>query len=147
MLAEEFLLTRRQPEGHWLPDKWHTSWIYTTFEAIVALCRVGYDEAVYKALNDLIAAQRPDGSWGARGRPSVLDTAYALLALATSRRNSIMPDSCEAAVSAGLDWLVAHSSGRREILWMGKELYAPYRVDEIYVLAALTATLQERQPA
>lgn len=62
--AENFLLERQDAAGGWLADKWHSSWIYTTFEVILALNKLGYTQQVWQAANALLRAQNSDGGWG-----------------------------------------------------------------------------------
>ncbi|MGA4837396.1 hypothetical protein [Streptomyces sp. G45] len=35
--SRRYLADRQQPDGRWTGDKWHTSWIYTTAQVVIAL--------------------------------------------------------------------------------------------------------------
>ena len=66
--AENFLLERQTADGRWLADKWHSSWIYTTFEVILTLSKLGYTQQVWKAANALLR-HAASGWWvGKRAR-------------------------------------------------------------------------------
>jgi hypothetical protein len=36
-----FLIGKQQPDGRWIGDKWHSSWLYTTAQVLTALAQAG----------------------------------------------------------------------------------------------------------
>jgi squalene-hopene/tetraprenyl-beta-curcumene cyclase len=111
-----FLLKTQEADGSWF-GRWGTNYIYGTWSALAALNAVGIshdDPAIRRAVNWLIAKQRPDGGWGEDGRsywdespkgegpvstPS--QTAWALLGLMAAG------DGAHPAVRRGIDYLMA----------------------------------------
>ncbi|MCB0062711.1 MAG: hypothetical protein KDE19_11370, partial [Caldilineaceae bacterium] len=75
--VEAFLRERQCADGHWLPDKWHSSWLYTTMEALLAFEQLGYSTEVDRAVERLLATQQADGGWGSGTEASATDTSYA----------------------------------------------------------------------
>lgn len=145
--TEEFLRSQQQSDGRWLADKLHSSWLYTTLEVIIILNRLGYRGELQRALQALIAQQRADGSWGSGQASSRLETSYALIALALLQSNGLLCSAGSQALRQGHQWLhqaLCAADRAEEKLWIGKELYSPYRVDQIYELSALLATQPER---
>lgn len=144
--AERFIESRQLHSGGWMADKWHTSWIYTTSEVISALAQCGAMETISKAGKALIDAQRFDGGWGSGSGSNAIDTSCALIALRTLRKANT-PVYVEHAISRGYDWLQNHMSAtppKTTLLWMGKDLYSPYRVDRVYELcASLSIALEQ----
>lgn len=137
--TEAFLLQQQADDGRWLADKWHSSWIYTTLEVVLALSRLGYKNALGKTVATLLNQQQPDGGWGADHRSSQVETSYAVLALHHFHRLGVLNEYGIAALKRGHAWLTHHYRPytlMNERYWLGKELYTPYRVDRIYVLCA-----------
>ncbi|WP_437790334.1 hypothetical protein [Sorangium sp. So ce693] len=135
-----YLLERQQPDGRWVGDKWHSSWLYTTSQVILALSHEGHLPAVKRGMEALLRAQRGDGGWGAGGAPTAAETAYAVLALRAARRNRELESMARSAWRRGCDWLVSNhdiGAGQEDLRWIGKELYCPARVDRAWVLGAL----------
>lgn len=132
------LSAEQQVNGSWR-DRWHASPYYATVCCAVALDQFGRGpaavEAVAKAVDWVLATQRPDGSWG-RWSGTAEETAYAmqvLLAASNPARRAI-----DDAVRQGYAFLTA-SVGRHADppLWYGKELYLPEAIVRAAVLAAL----------
>jgi len=145
--TEEFLCSQQQNDGRWLADKLHSSWLYTTLEVIIALNQLGYQEELQRAMQGVVSHQKADGSWGGDDVGSRLETSYALLALALLRSRDLLNADGNRALTRGHQWLrqaLATSTRTEERLWIGKELYSPYRVDKIYELSALLSTQPER---
>lgn len=140
--VEEFLIERQQPAGIWQADKWHSSWIYTTLEVAIALQRLGYQSEVQDTLAAVLAAQHQAGHWGSANQGSVAETGHMLILLQTLANAGQLPSAGYAAMAHGYAWLTQHFQPDRfsqEQLWLGKELYTPYRVDRIYELSGLLA--------
>ncbi|MEZ4659293.1 MAG: hypothetical protein R2911_17155 [Caldilineaceae bacterium] len=147
--VEQFLKDRQLIDGRWMADKWHSSWIYTTTEVIYALIQCGRLTEVRKAGKALLNAQHSDGGWGSGVHSTGMDTGFALIALRVLQKKGIVSEA-EGALMRGYDWLRQQcnsSSQRTELLWMGKELYAPYRVDRVYQLCAILSAEIERVTA
>ncbi|WP_437585270.1 hypothetical protein [Sorangium sp. So ce1000] len=136
-----YLLDRQQPDGRWVGDKWHSSWIYTTSQVLLALSREDQLSAVESGMHALLRAQRDDGGWGAGGAATAAETAYAVLALHAARGNRELEPLARGAWQRGCDWLLAHDDAdidqEENLRWIGKELYCPARVDRAWVLSAL----------
>jgi len=144
-----FLRRRQAADGRWLADKWHSSWIYTTLEVVLALGRLGQIDPLHKTVNVLLAHQEADGSWGAYAQASQVETSYAVLALYHLHCLGLLDEIGISALQRGQAWLArqyqpyTYSDERH---WLGKELYTPYRVDRIYILCAnLTTTLMPEE--
>jgi len=140
--VEEFLIERQQPAGIWLADKWHSSWLYTTLEVAITLQRLGYQDEVRQTLNAVLAAQQNNGHWGSAEQASVAETGHMLILLQTLANAGQLPDAGYTAMARGQTWLMQQFQPNRftqEQLWLGKELYTPYRVDRIYELSGLLA--------
>lgn len=139
--AQQVLLPFQHPEGEWPGDKWHKSWFYTTSHMLYALHSSPDLPAVEKGLRKLIEGQNEDGGWGVDRWSSTSETAYVLLALHLYKQQRPL---LEAAYQRGKDWLLAHIHRPpvpRENLWIGKELFKPYRIDRAFELTALIQAL------
>ena len=127
-----YLADRQNPSGYWV-DKWHVSPYYPTAHAVLAgvECR---DAMFLRAVEWMIASQRPDGSWG-HFLPTAEETAYCLQALVIARRTGeqVPPETLD----CGYRWLVDHADGPYPWLWIGKCLYSPDVVVRSAVLSAL----------
>ncbi len=145
--AEAFLLQRQCADGRWLSDKWHSSWIYTTVEAVLALLQFTYSTAVGRAVDALLAAQKNDGGWGSYTRSTGVETSYVITALMLLARQGSLHEHGRNGLRRGGQWLNEYCHVNRvphERLWLGKELYTPYRVDRLYEISALLSyTLEE----
>ncbi|WP_438021808.1 hypothetical protein [Sorangium sp. So ce233] len=135
-----YLLERQQPDGRWVGDKWHSSWIYTTTQVMLALLHEGQISAVKAGAQALLRAQREDGSWGAGCVPTAAETAYAVLALRAVRANRELESMTRSAWHRGYNWLRANDDmdgSQEQLRWIGKELYCPVRVDRAWILSSL----------
>lgn len=144
----QFLLKRQHANGAWLPDKWHSSWYYSTLEVTIPLLQMGFTEATSHVPELLGKSQNQDGGWGYGGKSNALETSYSLLTLLTLIKAGVIrtPDF-HGTFEAGYRWLInQYKPGQLvdEKLWLGKELYSPKRVDTIYVLVTLLA-IEARQ--
>ena len=147
--TEAFLIERQQAAGHWIADKWHSSWIYNTLEVTFALQQLGYTEEMRKAVRLLVENQNADGSWGSTGIGTQIDTSYALITLYQASKVALLCPAGQQALTRGYQWLVAqpHKQMQGEQVWLGKELYSPYRVDQIYKLVSILATTRDNHHA
>jgi halimadienyl-diphosphate synthase len=138
-----FLRERRGPDGVWRGDKWHGSWLYTTSQVLLALARASGGEELYQSgAEALIARQREDGGWGVGATSTPSETAYAIHALYGLRKASGAPGAeARRALRNAARWMETREDAPRvvERFWIGKELYAPYRVDRTFVLSARLA--------
>jgi hypothetical protein len=140
-----WLREQQQADGAW-DDRWHASPYYATACCSLALNEFGRGaaaaEAVDRAVDWVLATQRPDGSWG-RWAGTVEETAYAmqvLLAPGTSTQRQI-----GAAASRGYAYL-REAAGHQvdPPLWHDKDLYRPTAIVRAATLAALH--LAHRRP-
>lgn len=138
--AENFLLERQQSCGNWIPDKWHSSWRYTTLEVIRPLLKRDNDRQLRKTVQAYCADQRADGGWGMANESSLLETAYSVLALRALYFEDLQSEDSVEALQRGYEFLFKNQNipdAASEMYWLGKELYAPKRVNDIYVLSTL----------
>jgi halimadienyl-diphosphate synthase len=133
-----FLRSCRMANGTWI-DKWHLSPYYPTSHAIIA-CSGYADDIVEKAVQHLLASQRPDGTWG-EPQSTAEETAYALQALCIWKRSGHLVS--EAVLRTGGRWLAQHMNLPYPLLWIGKCLYSPVRVVSATILSALGMVMQE----
>lgn len=144
--TEEFLRSRQQDDGHWLADKVHSSWLYTTLEVAIVLNHLGYTAEMQRVVHALVKHQKPNGGWGQGNHGTRLETSYALITLAIIRQSDLLTEEGKRALQRGYQWLQASESQTQidERLWIGKELYASYRVDQLYTLCAMLVATPER---
>jgi hypothetical protein len=145
--AESFLLERQSEDGRWLADKLHSSWVYTTLEVVLVLDLLGYTAEVQKAAHGLVQYQKADGGWGSGNHSTRVETSYALITLARLYQSGLLNEETLAALRHGYQWLQsAYCPGGLvdDKLWLGKELYVPYRVDRAYELSALLSAQVEK---
>lgn len=134
------LLNLQRPDGRWEGDKWHSSWLYATSQALVALAAARCVRGVGAGCTAIVRAQHTDGSW-----ESVSATAYALMALVVAQRAGVVCPGRTQAIRAGAAWLAEHdldSSERYTPSWIGKEAYTPYRIDRAWAAAVLIAAAE-----
>lgn len=144
--TERFLVERQEENGAWMVDKWHTSWRYSTLEALAAFQHLNHPAEVACAARALLEDQNPDGSWGVACGSQSLETAYGLIAL------TLLPPQLQQQVRPAIQqaqaWLQAraHQSFKHEQTWLGKEVYSPVRVDAAYRLCALAMSELQSEP-
>lgn len=131
-----YIVENQQPDGCWLPDKWHASWLYVTCHAVIALVCTHQHEEVQRACAGILQRQLPNGAWG-----SAEETAYAILALRTVQGwlpELVPPDVLERAEQ----WMRSQQdrSHAQPSLWIGKDLYSPVRIVQIANLSAMIPT-------
>ncbi len=132
------LMELQQPDGRWSGDKWHASWLYTTSQVIIALAAVPeHQPGLWTACTAVLDGQAADGGWG-----GVSETSYALMSLIAIQRTGHAPQRCIEAIARGAKYLAGHALEAKMTYtpgWIGKELYAPYRIDQIWSFVALIA--------
>ena len=144
---QRFLLQRQCPDGRWPTDKWHSSWLYTTLEVILAFDQVGHYEVIQSAVEALLDYQHEDSGWGMNSKSTTTETAYSVLALYKLWRIGLLDENALNALRQGYQWLVSEyrpfQRGNEHKLWIGKELYKPYRIDRAFELSAMLAMALE----
>ncbi|HNB52283.1 MAG TPA: hypothetical protein PK530_10090, partial [Anaerolineales bacterium] len=144
--AQQVLLPFQQPDGEWPGDKWHKSWFYTTSHMLYALHSSPDLPAVDKGLQKLLEGQNDDGGWGLDRCSTTAETAYVLLAFRLYKKQKPF---LENAYQRGITWLLRHINRPpvpRENLWIGKELFKPYRIDRAFELTALLQAFSPNPP-
>lgn len=138
-LTEAYLVERQEPEGHWVADKWHTSWRFATLETINALENLGYAPQLGGAARVLSMHQLVDGSWHDHPDTGILETSYTVLALHKLYQRQLFDQAGRVRLARAHRWLrdtALQHDGRYEERWLGKVVYSPYRVDRVYHLSA-----------
>lgn len=136
--SETYLIAQQHKDGSWLSDKWNGSWLYTTSHAVVALAGSRHTAALDLAVDALVAGQYPEGCWGAK-HASAEETSYAVLALQTLYRSNRLPPAAETTLHKAERWLMQNyrvNDMGKQVCWLAKEMYRPYRVARMIVLAA-----------
>ena len=142
--SQRFLHEHQLASGQWPADKWHSSWIYTTFEVIQALLPSADCHVLAQAAQALLVHQHPDGGWGTQGASTTTETAYAILALHALHLSRRLPGNYSDPLRRAGCWLLRAYRPCREHPyqgWIGKELYRPHRVDQAFELSALLTFL------
>jgi hypothetical protein len=135
-----FLRQRQLPDGRWAGDKWHSSWLYTTAQVMIALAHAQAFDLLDSAINALLREQHPNGGWGADKHPTSAETAYVALALEAVNQHPAFAWRVQLALERAGTYLsdqYERLAIGNDIYWIGKELYCPYRVDHIHILSAL----------
>lgn len=131
-----FLLDVRHPDGYWM-DKWHSSPYYATACCAQVLAEAAGSRAVQPSVHWVQATRQADGGWGAGGRSTLEETAYAALTL---RASVPMRERTEPVTGVLAGYLSRQRSIGHDVrstkLWTGKEPYAVARIDSSYVLGA-----------
>lgn len=139
-----FIIKSQHSDGRWLVDKWHSSWLYATSQAMLAL---GFDaaEPLAAAVQALLRHQHPDGGWGAGEHATTVETAFAAISLHAIREQPYAGEAAQRALRRARDFLVRHYTPLAPCkpLWIGKELYAPFRIDRAFELSALAALMAQ----
>lgn len=140
--AITYLLQHQAPDGRWMGDKWHSSWLYSTCHIGLALAAMGTVEPLRPTIGAICAYQHPDGGWGVT-RSTAEETAHATMLLRTLMAHRIMDQEPLAALVRGEQWLRNNYrpfADREADDWIGKEVYVPRRVSRMIELAALLAS-------
>jgi hypothetical protein len=143
-----YLCSLQQPDGRWINDKWHSSWLYTTAQVMVAL-RAAMDyqglahQALQRAVGALLNHQRPDGGWGLPSSTAE-ETAYGVIAL----RQVAGIFAVSPALGRAEHWMLRHHQAatcETIALWVGKDTYCPRRIVRALTLAT-TLPSTDRAP-
>jgi hypothetical protein len=140
--TSRFFQKQQQPDGRWVQDKWHASWLYATFLILAYLAPVGEAESVSAAGEAICRYQNSAGAWEAEGAASRMDTAFALLALTVLCRHGFATNALLEARYQGLRWLRHEqhvSSHPNRLDWIAKTAYTVPNVDRCFELCALLA--------
>ncbi|MFV9506608.1 MAG: prenyltransferase/squalene oxidase repeat-containing protein [Oscillochloridaceae bacterium umkhey_bin13] len=137
--ALRFLAEHQLADGRWDHDKWHSSWLYTTGVMLHTLIHLEVRPLIEQGLQALVQTRHRDGGWGSHGCSTTAETAYAFLAAHAAQRAGYLVDGLGTAIHTAGAWLMqtAPTTEQAEpLLWIGKELYKPYRIDAAFVGAA-----------
>ncbi|NJN18810.1 MAG: hypothetical protein HC822_22415 [Oscillochloris sp.] len=135
-------LSSQQVNGRWTQDKWHSSWLYTTSAVLTALVHSDEHAACRAGIATLLATQHPNGGWGTNHHATAAETAYVQLALRHALGVGYHVNGLTAALNRSWRWLNTqweHAASAGPHLWIGKELYTPYRVDQAFFATAVLA--------
>lgn len=144
--SQTFLTERQCPDGRWLADKWHSSWLYTTLHVVLALTNSRHTRALTSAVDTILAYQHTDGGWGMDSKSTTTETAYGVLALRTLRDYGLLDRGALDALRKAHQWLLRNYrpfNVSEDKYWIGKELYRPYRIDRAFELSAMLALALE----
>lgn len=137
--AQKFLIERQYPDGRWPGDKWHSSWLYTTLQVILALIDSAHIGSLKLAVEAMLAYQYADGGWGT-SKSTTTETVYGVLALRTLRNYGLLARDSLDALRKAYQWLLRNYhpfNVSEEKYWIGKELYRPYRIDRAFELSTM----------
>jgi hypothetical protein len=144
--AVRYLLDHQFSDGRWLGDKWNSSWLYTTSQAIIALADSLHIDALRRAADALVGYQHADGGWGDGQSATIEGTAYGVLALRVLTRHGLGTRVDQSALELAERWLLRnyHPFEHRdyEACWLGKQSYLPRRIVRIIQLAATFPTAE-----
>lgn len=133
-----YISERQGCDGRWPGDKWHSSWLYTTSQAMIALAGGGQHYPVRRATEALVNYQHSDGGWGMRSSTTE-ETAYGVLALRLLRRRGLLAEPASQALSRAERWMLQHYqpfADSQVKLWLDKDVYRPERIVRVIELAA-----------
>jgi hypothetical protein len=136
-----YLRERRAPDGRWMGDKWHASWLYLTSHTIHALVAAEQVEEALSALPALLDHQRADGSWGVTDAASE-ETAYAVLGLLAFQQVGVLPATGQESLRRAGNWLLTNYRPLTEeagACWTAKEMYRPRRISRTIEISATLA--------
>jgi halimadienyl-diphosphate synthase len=145
--AVRYLKSRQTPDGIWVGDKWHTSWLYTTSQASIALMSqhaLSLTAERDHILRAILARQYPEGGWGSDGLATLEETSYAMLAI-HALCGKRPPAAIAGAVSHGLAWMqqsIKAPETFRRALWVDKERYLPRRMTSAFELVGFLVALE-----
>lgn len=143
---QRFLIEHQYPDGRWLADKWHSSWLYTTLHMVLAIAHSGDMCAMKSAVDAILAYQHPDGGWGMGSKSTTTETVYGVLALRTIRNYGLVDHSMLDALRKAHQWLLGNYrpfNVSEDNYWIGKELFLPSRIERAFELSAMLALALE----
>ena len=127
----EWLVAQQSSDGCWY-DKWHVSPYYATAACVEALVGVrspspSVRDAIRLARKWLLETQSPEGGWGI-GELTREETGYGVLALDCLIASTAGDgdETAQKGVTSASGFLAGTVA--RPALWMGKDLYEPYRL-------------------
>ncbi|NTU77838.1 MAG: hypothetical protein HGA45_00300 [Chloroflexales bacterium] len=138
--SQSYLIERQSCDGRWQRDKWNSSWLYTTYQAMLALGPSFSHESLARALDILLDYQQPDGSWCTIDSSELEETAYGVLICRLAMRHGLGGERVAATLSVAMRWLYDHYrpfSPRANRCWLAKENYSPIRISRVIELVAL----------
>ncbi|MBD2248112.1 prenyltransferase/squalene oxidase repeat-containing protein [Nostoc sp. FACHB-888] len=141
------LIERQHPYGYWASDKWQSSWLYTTLQVALALLQSGCHEPLKSTYEALLTHQHIDGGWGTGSKSTTTETSYAVLTLYVLRSHNFLENTGLNALWRGYQWLLCNYrpfKWSEDTLWIGKELYCPYRIDRAFELSTMLALALEK---
>lgn len=144
--ARRFLVSRQHADGRFLEDKWHTSWLYTTHRAVLALRFPEEDDALRCARGALLSNQRADGGFGVEPASTVFETSHGLLALRAILHKGVGSGEDRDRMVRAYRFLLSRYrpfGPGEEPLWIGKEIYAVPRIDRAFELSAMLSVALE----
>jgi halimadienyl-diphosphate synthase len=137
----KWLCGQQNADGSWI-DRWHASLYYATSCCVLALDRYGragsasraVGSTVDRAIEWVLATQRPDGSWG-RWAGTTEETAYAMHVLLGTRR--AIDGRIVEASARGRAYIETTLDRPGPALWHDKDLYRPAAIVRAAAIAAL----------
>lgn len=146
----EYLAAHQRADGCWHGDKWHSSWLYTTSQVLLALIHANAKDVLASGVVGLLRYQQMDGGWG-KHASTLAETAYAVLALhSVAEHSASLRELCLDALRRAKQRLsppFAECDLSIPAYWIGKELYTPPRVDTVAIFAAhiICSRIAERE--
>lgn len=147
--TEQFLIGRQLPAGNWMSDKWHSSQRYTSIEVILALLDLDFDAELHTVKSLLLDDTSASDKWNLDEKTTALEAVYGNLALWKLQSKGFLNEHEQDTLREKFRALLAFDhvfDERAGRYWIGKELYAPYRVDQVYTLSTMLALLQSLEP-
>jgi hypothetical protein len=139
-----WLRSQQCADGRWPADKWNASWLYSAWHALLACQGRASDPdvpaLVCTTLRAIREAQHANGGWGPTSASRGPDTVFAIFALLAACSFPGLADQVQASLRRAALWLSqAVEENAWSLTWVGKELYAPVRVDRTLAYSALVA--------
>lgn len=139
-----WLRSQQCADGRWPADKWNASWLYSAWHVLLACqgrsSEPGVPSLVCTTLTAIEEAQHADGGWGPASASRGPDTVFAIFALLAACSFPGLADHVQASLRRAAAWLSqAVEEDVWALRWIGKELYAPVRVDRTLAYSALVA--------
>lgn len=140
---ERYIITHQLADGRWPGDKWNGSWLYTTWRCVIALQAAARATPIRRAIEAILAHQRPDGGWGGVASTPE-ETAYATLTLRSVVDHGFDQIGILSALQRGERWLQQQYrpfAPSTVACWLAKEPYRPQRISRTIELSALLLSL------
>jgi squalene cyclase len=133
-----YISERQECDGRWPGDKWHSSWLYTTSQAVIALESGRHHYPIRQASEALVNHQHTDGGWGLSGSTAE-ETAYGVLTLRLLQRRGLLTEQASQALPRAEQWMLRQYQPFADShvkLWLDKDVYRPERIARVIELAA-----------